>query len=125
MPFESGVLSTIIAKIGWAKVATLGTALVGAGIMAAFRPPKSRKEMALQALVALGSSFLFGDVCVAIANSWMALGNEWDMPINGLVGALSWGIFGGIAHYRDHLSEQSIVESVHEVEHPLEAHEEH
>lgn len=104
MSLESGALGAIVAKIGWLKVLSLGSALVGAVIMAVFRPPKSRKEMALQAAVALGTSFLFGDFAFSLVDSWLHVGQSAYVPVHGLIGALSWGIFGGLAHYRDRLS---------------------
>ncbi len=104
MSLESGALGAIVAKIGWLKVLSLGSALVGAVIMAVFRPPQSRKEMALQAAVALGTSFLFGDLAFQLVDGWLHVGQAGYVPVHGLLGAMSWGIFGGLAHYRDRLS---------------------
>jgi len=50
-----------VAKFGFVKILTLGAAALGAGLMAVFRPPKTRKEMFAQSVVALGSSLLFGN----------------------------------------------------------------
>lgn len=116
MSIESGVLGGIIAKVGLAKFLTLGVALLGAAVMAVFRPPQSRKEMAMQAAVALGSSLMFGDLFVSLAHHWLDTPIEdLVVPINGLVGALSWGAFGGLAHYRDKLSNRPIDESIKDV----------
>lgn len=117
MSIESGVLGVAITKFGWLKLLTLGYAVIGAAMMAVFRPPKSRKEMMLQAAVALGSSFLFGDLFIAMANNWINLGDEWRMPIHGLIGAFSWGAFGGLAHLRDRVQEDplQVVKDVHDV----------
>lgn len=111
MSIESGVLTGIITKYGWLKLFTLGSALIGASLMAAFRPPKTRKEMFLQAAVALGCSFLFGDTLAKSINhvfTFIDLNTAvfWDylqfyVAVHGLVGAISWGIFGGLAHLRD------------------------
>lgn len=98
MSIESGAGFALIAKYGWLKLATLGAALGGAVLMAVFRPPKNRKEMLLHALVALGSSFLFGDFAYQNINKWF----EMDyVAVHGLVGAMSWGVFGGLATFRD------------------------
>jgi hypothetical protein len=102
MSLESGAVGAIIAKFGAAKALTLGAALIGAAVMAVFRPPKSRKEMFYQGAVALGSSMLFGGFGVALVDSWLHLGADTlIVPIHGLIGAMSWGLFGGLAHLRD------------------------
>lgn len=110
---ESGI-AAIITKYGWIKALTLGSALLGAFIMAVFRPPKSKKEMATQAMVALSASLLFGDTVVSYADylfdfidlSTVGIKDylQFYVTIHGLVGAFSWGLFGGIAHYRDKLA---------------------
>lgn len=101
---ESGI-AAVITKFGWLKLATLGAALAGAAIMAAFRPPISRKELFLQAIVALTGSFMFGPLFIALVDSWLHVGQDVLIaPVHGLIGAMSWGAFGGLAHYRDKLS---------------------
>lgn len=109
MSLESGAIGALIAKLGWLKVLSLGAALIGASIMVAFRPPKTRKELFVQAAVALGGSLLFGNFFVAIADSYLHLGKE-DLiaPIHGLIGAMSWGVFGGLAHLRDKTSKDPL-----------------
>lgn len=107
-----------ITKFGWLKFASLGAALVGAGLMALSRPPTSRKEMFYQALTALGSSLVFGDFVVRWAASFFSfinLGTDayidvltFYVAVHGLVGALAWGAFGALAHYRDKLSKDPI-----------------
>lgn len=115
MSLESGAVGALIAKFGWIKVLSFGAALIGAGIMAVFRPPKSRREMFLQAAVALGCSFLFGGLGVSIADSYLHVGTEALIaPVHGLLGALSWGIFGGLAHMRDKV-ENNPLETIQEV----------
>lgn len=118
MSLESGVVAGIVAKYGWLKLFTLGAALGGAALMAAFRPPKSRKEMFLQAAIALGCSFMFGDTLVNGLDhffSFIDLNTAplWDflqfyVTVHGIVGALSWGIFGGLAHFRDKIGTDPI-----------------
>lgn len=111
MSIESGIFAGIAAKYGWVKLFTLGAALGGALLMAAFRPPKTRKEMFLQAAVALGCSILLGDTVVKGLDhffdfidlntaSWLDF-LQFYVSVHGVVGALSWGIFGGLAHLRD------------------------
>ena len=114
MSVESSSIGFLVAKYGWLKLFTLGAALVGAAMMAAFRPPKTRKELALHAVVALGCSFLFGDTAVKWADSFfdfidLNTAAYWDflqfyITVHGLVGALSWGLFGGLATWRDKFS---------------------
>lgn len=110
MAVESGsaIGLSVIAKYGWVKFFSLGAAVLGAGMMAIFRPPKSRKELFTQGVVALGCSLLFGSTAASIllhyvpfAPTTMEEVVSYHVAINGLVGALSWGIFGGLAHFRD------------------------
>lgn len=111
MSVESTAIGALLTKFGWLKIFTLGAALAGAGLMAIFRPPKTKKEMFLQGCVALGCSFLFGDTVVNLLDGWFSFIDAATSPIDkwmqfaiavhGLVGALSWGIFGGIAYVRD------------------------
>lgn len=111
MSIESTALGAIITKYGWLKLFTLLGAVAGAAMMAAFNPPKTRKELFLQASVALGASFLFGDTAVRFADWFfnfidLTTAPYWDflqfyVTVHGLLGALSWGLFGGIAAYRD------------------------
>lgn len=112
---ESGVgITALIKSFGFLKLVTLSAALLGAGIMAIFRPPKSRKEVFLQGLVALGTSLLLGDFAVQWADSFFTFidlstasyveAAKFSIAIHGLVGALSWGGFGALAHFRDKLS---------------------
>lgn len=95
----------LIAKFGTVKVLAFGTALLGAGVMCLFRPPKTKMEVFNHAVVAGAGSFLFGPLAVSITTSWL---NEpaalVTMPVHFLVGALSWGAMAGIATYRDKLT---------------------
>jgi hypothetical protein len=125
--FESGVAAALIAKFGWLKAFTLGSALAGAALMAVFRPPLNRKEMFLQATVALGCSFLFGDTLTNFLDNWFEFidfqTSSWEkwmqfsITVHAFVGALSWGFFGGMAHLRDKFSKDPVqtVKDVKEV----------
>lgn len=103
--------ASLLYKFGLVKLLGFGAALLGAGMMAIFRPPKTRKEMILQAAVALGSSFLFGGSAVAAVDSWSdwinlttaapADGLQFIAMVHGLIGAMAWGMFGGMAVLRD------------------------
>lgn len=118
--FESGSTWGLVAitKFGWIKFFSLGSALLGAGMMALFRPPKTRKELFIQGAVALTASLLFGNVVTDLADYWLDFINletasmqriiEFTVTIHGLVGALSWGIFGGIAQFRDRLADKPL-----------------
>lgn len=98
-----------ITSYGWLKFGALGAAGLGALLMAISRPPKTKKEMFFQGFTALGASFLFGDIL------WMAALHYLPFVIDrtavyGLLGALSWGLFGGLAHFRDKLGSKSLDE---------------
>lgn len=112
MSIESGVgLSALVAKYGWLKLLTVASALGGASMMAIFRPPKDKKEMFYQGAVALGCSLMFGDVAASMIDYWFDFINMTTSPrgdviqfvvaIHGLLGAFSWGLYGGIAAFRD------------------------
>jgi len=112
MSIESGVgIGALVAKYGWLKLLTVGSALGGAGMMAIFRPPKDKKEMFYQGAVALGCSLMFGDVAAQMIDYWFDFINMTTSPrgdviqfvvaIHGLLGAFSWGLYGGIAAFRD------------------------
>lgn len=110
MSAETGA-GIMIWKFGMLKVLGFGAALLGAGIMAIFRPPQTRKELFLQGVVALASSFMFGGVAVNVlanSTSWINLTSasfsdiiQFNIMVHGLIGAISWGVFGGLAVLRD------------------------
>lgn len=112
-PTSSGAIGALIWKFGALKLLGLGSALFGAAIMAIFRPPQSRKELMYQAAVALGASLLLGSMAVKALDSWWDWINLSTDPkedivqfiamVHGMIGALAWGIFGGIAVIRDKL----------------------
>lgn len=117
MSVETGA-SVLLTKFGLVKLLGLGSALIGAGIMTIFRPPKSRREMFMQGAVALGSSLLFGGTAVKViahTTGWIDL-NTADLgdmanfvaAVYGLIGAFSWGLFGGFAVLRDKFSSDPV-----------------
>ena len=111
-----GVSAGLLAKFGTAKLLGLGAALIGAALMIMFRPPKSRKEMFYQAAVALGSSLLFGSTAVALVSTWLSQPVDTVSPaVHGFIGALSWGFFGGLAHWRDEKLAKDPVAAVKEI----------
>jgi hypothetical protein len=111
-------LGYAIGKFGMVKLLGFGAALVGAGLMAIFRPPLTRKELFLQGAVALGCSLLLGGVFVSYLDSlfdWINLATapieeviQFNVAVHGLLGALSWGIFGGLAVVRDRVSKDPV-----------------
>lgn len=105
MSIESGAGIALLIKT---KLLAFLPALVGAALMAIFRPPKTRKEMLAQAAVALGSSFLFGNFAFTLVDNWLHIGPDGKDAVLGLVGALSWGAFGGLAHIRDKVAKDPI-----------------
>jgi hypothetical protein len=87
----------LLMKLG----AALGLGIVGAAVIAALDPPKTRKEMFLHAGVAGVGSLVFGPVAVRLLDHFAdfvdlnSVGTaqylEWAMPVYFVVGALSWG----------------------------------
>lgn len=118
MSLEGSAVGAIIAKYGALKLLTVGAALIGASMMAIFRPPKTKKEMFYQGAVALGCSLMFGDVVASMIDYWFDFINMSTSPreaviqfvvaVHGLVGAMSWGMFGGIAYLRDRFGSDPI-----------------
>lgn len=110
-PTSSGILGFAIWKFGTLKLLGVGAALIGALIMAIFRPPLTRKEMMYQAAVAIGASLLFGsNACRYLDSIWSWINLTTDSTedvmqfvamVHGLIGASAWGVFGGIAVLRD------------------------
>lgn len=98
MSAESAVGAGILYKLGLA----VGFGLIGAAIMAAFDPPKTRREMFTQAAVAAVGSFVFGELThLAIASVvTFATPAQLVIPAYFLTGALSWGAFGALAAFR-------------------------
>jgi hypothetical protein len=97
-----GVSAGLLAKFGMAKVLSFGAAFIGAAIMLMFRPPKSRKDLFYHACSAFAGSALFGGTALALAVSWTGLDKDTLIPaVYGIIGALSWGFFGGLASWRD------------------------
>jgi hypothetical protein len=100
------------------KVAVIaGAGLLGAAAIAAFDPPKTKKQLFTQAAIALGCSFMFGPLAVRAADYYFNFINlatitnwiefmEIVAPIYGLVGALSWGFVGLLAALRNLIKEK-------------------
>lgn len=117
-PSSSGLLGALVGKFGLVKVLGFGSALVGAGVMALFRPPRDRIEVFKQGAAALGGSFMFGGAAVRFLDyqfDWINLATapldqavEFNMMVYGLIGALSWGLFGGLAVLRDKAAKDPI-----------------
>lgn len=112
MPAETGA-GIFILKFGSLKLIGFGAALVGAAMMAAFRPPQSKRELFIQGAVALGVSLLFGGSVIRMIDhyfTWMDLAHssfedivQSTAMVHGLLGAMAWGTFGGLAVLRDKL----------------------
>lgn len=117
-PASSTAAGFVLWKFGSLKLIGFGAALIGAGIMAIFRPPKTKKELFLQGAVALAASFLFGPSAVKFADyyfSWVDLTHakfedvlQFNAMVHGLIGAIAWGVFGGIAVLRDRFGSDPI-----------------
>lgn len=117
-PASSGAMGIVIWKFGALKLLGLGAAILGAGMMAIFRPPKTRRELFYQCAVALGSSLLFGGAAVSALDfyfDWIDLKTapleevfQFTGMVHGLIGALSWGVFGGLSVLRDKLGSDPV-----------------
>jgi hypothetical protein len=99
------------ATAGLTKLAVAGGAgLIGAAVIAAVDPPKTRRELFMQALVAGGGSMSFGPIAVHVAQhfiSWVDFTQvEFAVPVYFLVGALSWGAAGALAMARKTIREK-------------------
>lgn len=123
MPAETGA-SLLVLKFGLMKMLGFGAALVGAGMMAIFRPPKNRKELFMQGAVALGSSLLFGGTLTSAFAHWTGWVDmktssiedivQFTSMVYGMIGALSWGVFGGLAVLRDKFGSDP-VQTIHDI----------
>jgi len=100
----SGFAAGLLLKAG----ATAGAGLLGAAAMAAFDPPKSRRELFLQAATAGTGSLVFGKLAVIAATKYVtfAPADELTIPVFFLVGAMSWGVFGALAKLRKLVAEK-------------------
>lgn len=107
----TSVATVAIWKFGLLKLVGFGSALLGAAMMAIFRPPKTRRELFYQGAVALGASFLFGGTAVQVVatwTGWIVLHSapfedviQFYMAVYGLIGSAAWGVFGGFSVLRD------------------------
>lgn len=100
---SSAVGAGLLAKYG----AALGAGLLGALVIAAFDPPKTRKEVFGRAACAGVGSMVFGPFAVRGLSSlldWFAPASlsglehiEMVIPVYFVLGAVSWGMFGALA----------------------------
>lgn len=105
---------SLITNYGWLKFGTLAAAGLGALLMAMSSPPKTKREMFFQGLTALGTSFLFGDVLWLLCVQYSPFIAD-RVAVHGLLGALSWGLFGGLVHFRTKLGSKSLDETFKDV----------
>jgi hypothetical protein len=74
---------------------------LGAAIMVAVDPPRTRSETLARAFVAFAFSHLFGDVAAALAAAYVphfdAASAGHVRALNGALGALGWFVCGGVA----------------------------
>ena len=97
-------MPSVTAGVAGKAVLTAGAGVLGAAVMAAVDPPKTRWELFLHGATALAGSVVFGPVAVRVVAQFIpwigATDIEVVVPIYFLVGALSWGVFGAIAKAR-------------------------
>lgn len=99
-------------------LASIGFGAVGALIMAAFDPPKTRRALFWQALASAAGSLVFGHAALRVLDHftpWVDIAAlpqdqwiEWAAPVYFVVGALSWGLFGALAQLRRALRERGV-----------------
>ena len=114
----SGFAGALMMKFGFLRALGICSALIGAGMMVVFKPPQTRKSLFMHGLVALGCSILFGGFFVSFLDSYF----EWidmhtaqleDMlqfyvAVHGLLGAMSWGVVGGLYHFMTKFSNDPV-----------------
>lgn len=88
--------------------AALGVGVVGAACIAAFDPPKTKRELFTQAASAGAVSILFGNAATKLADAWFTslTYDDLHLPVCFLVGALSWGALGALAKLRTMIRER-------------------
>lgn len=92
------------AAVGGILLAKFLPAGIGAAIMIAVDPPRTRGELFARAFVAFACSYLFSDVAVSAIAAAPLIGS-WFNPLNaghvravdGLLGALGWFLAGGVS----------------------------
>ncbi len=101
------------------KLALMGVfGVAGSLIIAACEPPKTKKQLFLQALAAGFGTMIFGQMAVNFFDYYALTFIEinklpqedrytYEIPIYFLVGALSWGAFSFIAKTKQWLSEKA------------------
>jgi hypothetical protein len=95
----------------------LGAGLIGGLVMAAFDPPKDRKELAKQGAAAGAGGIFFGPIAARWVDHllpWVDLKSAgaveyWEFagPVFFLCGALSWGVFGALARARQIIKDKA------------------
>lgn len=87
----------LIAKYGIFAV----VAVLGAGLMAALNPPKTKRELFNRALAAFAGSIFLGGFAVQAVAHWLELPPIFDlgMAVHFLVGSLSWFGFAALARF--------------------------
>ncbi len=110
--------STSVGAIVGAKVASaIGFGALGALIMAAVDPPKTRLALAMQATVAGVCRIVVTPLAARWIDhtfAWIDLGRagvvevlEVFMPVGFLVGALSWGAVGALVKLREIVNQRA------------------
>jgi vacuolar-type H+-ATPase subunit I/STV1 len=117
-PTSSSFFGALIWKLGLIKVLGFGASLIGAAMMAVFRPPQTRKELFLHAAVAIGVSLLFGGSAVKVLDyyfDWIDLLTasiedqlQFIGAVHGMLGAMAWGFVGGLAVMRDKIAKDPL-----------------
>lgn len=92
----------------WKLGAGLGIGVLGALVMAAVDPPKTRRALFLQAFVAGAGASVFGPAAVSLAARVVPLSEaELLIPVLFLTGALSWGAAAALARFRQLVAERA------------------
>jgi hypothetical protein len=94
---------------GWKLLSLIGVGAIGAVVMAAVEPPKSRRALFAQALAAGVMAPIFTPAAVRalssagfvdLAGAGIERWGEVALPVGFLIGSLSWGFVGALVKIR-------------------------
>jgi hypothetical protein len=92
---EAGGMAVILAKFF--------PAAVGAALMIAVDPPKTKRDLFARAFVAFAASYLFGDLLFDFLHTFSMFAflengkRSHQTAVDGFVGAVGWFVAGGLA----------------------------
>jgi hypothetical protein len=113
----SAVAGTAAATKAGAFGASVGIGLLGGLLMIVLDPPKTRRGMFLQSMVALVGSVIFGPLAVRVLDHYSDAVDlskaDFEMlltvagPVYFLMGAMSWGVAAALVKLRHLIAEHA------------------